>query len=137
MPAMIEHIDAIARKNGRDALYLEFHPQTRDEQRRYNHESDEKRDMVIAWLDEHGFKWKACGPYADLRRMDSYRGQIYLDVPFDESLPTYCELRDYLENPDGSMRHDGVRFYALPLAHAMKNAVHDAPGFWERWAEDL
>ncbi len=28
MPALIEHIDAIARPKGRAALYLEFHPQS-------------------------------------------------------------------------------------------------------------
>jgi hypothetical protein len=33
------------------------------------------------------------------------------------------------------MRHDGVRFYAMSLDHAMDNAEHDEPGFWERWAE--
>jgi hypothetical protein len=69
--------------------------------------------------------------------MAPYLGQVYIDVPYDESLSEYRELRDYLEHPDGTMRHDGVRFYAMPLDYAMQNAAHDEPGFWERWAEDF
>jgi hypothetical protein len=53
----------------------------------------------------------------------------------DETDPRYCQLRDYLEHPDGSMRDDNVRFYVLKLEVAMQNAHHDEPGFWELWAE--
>jgi hypothetical protein len=67
--------------------------------------------------------------------MGPYLGQVYLDVPYDESLPEYCVLRDYLEHPDGTMRHAGVRFCVMPLDYAMRNAEHDEPGFWERWAD--
>lgn len=137
MPALIEHIDAIGRQKRRDVLYLTFHPQMRDAQSAYQYELDDRRDVVIAWLNEQGVAWKSCGPYANLRRMESYRGQIYLDVPFDENLENYRRLRDFLEHPDGSMRHEGIRFYVLPLSQAMENSEHDAPGFWERWAEDF
>lgn len=47
----------------------------------------------------------------------------------------YQTVRYYLEQMDGTMRFPTVRFYVLPLEHAMKNAHHDEPGFWERWAE--
>lgn len=132
---MIEHIDAIARKKARAVLYLEFHPQPFSEWRSYRYEEDPVRALVLAWLDEHGVPWTRCGPFADPRTMASYLGQIYLDVSYDESLPQYCLLRDYLEAPDGTMRHAGVRFYAMPLDLAMDNAEHDEPGFWERWAD--
>lgn len=137
MPAQIEHIDAIARQQGRAVLYLEFHPQPCSEWRTYRFEDDAMRSSVLAWLDAQGVAWKECGPFADPRVMAPYLGQVYLDVPYDESLPEYRVLRDYLEHPDGTMRHDGVRFYAMPLDHAMRNAEHDEPGFWERWAEDF
>jgi hypothetical protein len=134
MPQLIEHIDAIARQKGRDVLYLEFHPH--DDWRRYRYETDPMRDMILRWLDQHEVGWQTCGPYARPGCNGPYLGQIYLDVPFDESLPAYRSLRDYLELPNGSMRHDGVRFYAMPLAYANQNAEHDAPGFWERfWAD--
>lgn len=49
----------------------------------------------------------------------------------------YLALRDYLEHPDGTKRHAGVRFYAMPIEHAMENAAHDEPGFRERRVEDF
>lgn len=137
MPGLIEHIDSIARKNQRAALYLEFHPQPYTEWRRYNFQEDAVRDQTLAWLDAHGVRWHPCGPFADPRRLAPYLGQVYLDVPFDESMSEYRLLRDYLEYPDGSMRHESVRFYVMPLDYAMRNATHDAPGFWEGWAEEF
>lgn len=118
MPALIEHIDAIARSKQRDLLYLEF-------------DAHAGRAQVLAWLDLHGMPWQECGPFCDGSGMQSYRGQVYIEVPYDESLPQYRELRDYLEHADGSMRQDGVRFYAMPLSMAMRNVHHDEPGFWE------
>jgi len=137
MPGLIEHIDAIARKKGRTVLYLEFHPQPFSEWRNYEFDADTTRSAVLAWLDLHGVPWTRCGLFAKPRVMAPYLGQVYLDVPYDESLPEYCQLRDYLEYPDGSIRHAGVRFYAMSLDYAMQNAAHDEPGFWERWAEDF
>lgn len=137
MPRHIEHIDAIARKKGRAVLYLEFHPKPSKEWRDYRYEDDPARTAVLAWLDAQGVPWVECGPFANPNLMAPYLGQVYLDVPYDDTLPEYRTLCDYLEHPDGSMRHEGVRFYAMPLDHAMKNAEHDEPGFWERWAEDF
>lgn len=137
MPRLIEHIDAIARKKGRAVLYLEFHPQPFGEWKNYRFEDDRMRMSVLAWMEAHRVAWQECGPFADLRFMVPYLGQVYLDVPYDESLPEYRSLRDYLEHPDGTMRHAGVRFYVMPLDYAMHNAEHDAPRFWERWAENF
>jgi hypothetical protein len=135
MPALIEHIDAIARAEKRAVLYLEFHPLEAGERRAYRFEEDAVRSGVLSWLDAHGMRWRACGPFADPHRMASYLGQVYLDVPYDEALAEYRMLRDFLEHPDGTMRQRGVRFYAMPLEFAMRNAEHDEPGYWERWAE--
>lgn len=134
MPELIEHIDAIARKKQRDVLSIRFY--TRDTNFiAYNYMKDPERLRVIAWLDEHGVAWQPCGPVANENRMSSYRGEIYVDVPYDTTDPAYELLRDYLENPDGTMRHPTVTFEYYPLEMAMKNAHHDEPGFWDRWAE--
>lgn len=133
MPQLIEHIDAIARRKERAVLYLEFHP--RETWRDYRHEDDAVRRGVLAWFDGHDVAWQPCGPFAVPGRMLPYLGQVYLDVPYDADLPAYQELRDYLEHADGSMRHAGVRFYAMPLEQAQQNAEHDQPGFWERFWE--
>ena len=85
-----------------------------------------KKGRTVLYLEFHPQPFK---------KWRDYLGQVYIDVTYDENLPRYRTLRDYLEYPNGSIRHDGVRFYAMSLDHAMKNAEHDEPGFWERWAE--
>lgn len=137
MPQLIEHIDAIARRKQCDVLYLEFHPTSAAERRSYQFEQDPVRTAMLAWLDQHALRWRECGPLADPRAMSSYRGQVHVDVPYDESAPTYQLLRDHLELPDGSMRRPGVRFYVLTLELALTNAEHDDPDFWTRWAADF
>lgn len=132
---LLQHIDAIARARQRAVLYLEFHPQQRAGAAAYRVELDDVRDQFLAWLDTHGIGWQACGPLADVSRIESYRGQVCLDVPFDDTLPLYCLLRDALEHPDGSMKFATIRFMVLKLEVALRNAAHDAPGFWEGWAD--
>lgn len=142
MVMVIQHIDAIARQKQRDVLYLEFHPHGTepDGMRKalyYNYDADPVRLRILEGLDALGVPWMICGEYANVNRLPSYHGQVYLDVPHDEGNELYCRLRDFLEHPDGSIKHQGVRFHGLYLEQAMKNAEHDSPGFWERWAEDF
>lgn len=134
MPYIIHHIDKIARQKQRDVLYLEFHPESGDEGARYSFQRDPVRAEIIAWMNAQDINWAECGPVANTQVLEGYRGQIYIDVPFDDSLPTYCKLRDFLEYPDGKIRFPGVRFWVLALKRAMENAEHDRPGFWDEWA---
>lgn len=134
MPQLIEHIDAIARKKQRDVLSIRFYSRETD-LKKYDYDQDPERQRVIAWLDEHGIAWQPCGHVANENYMLSYRGDIYVDVPYDTTDSTYELLRDYLENLDGTMRYPTVTFEYYPLEMAMKNARHDEPGFWDRWAE--
>ncbi len=131
MPMLIPFIDAIARQKQRDVLHLEFCP----EQDGLDWAELPVRQQIIDWLTAHGIGWMPCGPFANVRVMESYRGQLYIDLPYDKALPAYQALEAFLENPDGSMRFPQVDFYCLTLDLAMKNAAHDAPGFWESWAE--
>lgn len=135
MPAEIDHVDAIARRERRDVLYLEFHPPARAAQRSYSYPHDTVRDAVLAWLGQNGFAFQPCGGIANPNAIWPYYGQVALDIHYDDADPRYRVLRDHLEHADGSMRIDGVRFCVMPLSHAMMNAEHDEPGFWERWAE--
>lgn len=143
MPQIIQLIDQIAREKQRDVLYLEFNPKPSeddffgDSNERYSFEHDPVRKKILNDLTEMGVSWRPCGHIANENYMASYCGQIYLDVPFDKELSLYQKLEQYLEYPDGSMRFENVRFYALPLSVAMKNAHHDEAGFWEKWAEDF
>jgi len=133
MPNVIQHIDQIAREKGRDVLYVVFHKKLTQP---VDWEASSIRRQIIKWLDDNGIAWRACGHVASTRFYSSYRGQIYIDVPFDERDPTYQKLRDYLEHPDGTMRYENAWFCYLPLTAAMQNVHHDEPGFWEKWAED-
>ncbi len=150
MPMLIEHIDAIARKKQRGVLYLEFHSpiskneNIEDEQSMFKDESSmlnvawetfPLRRHIIEWLDAHDITWKSCGHIANTSMMMSYCGQIYIDLPYDTSLPEYQSLEQFLEFPDGKMRFPEVTFCYLSLEMAMVNAAHDEIGFWERWAE--
>lgn len=134
---LVKHIDAIAREKQRAVLYLEFHPEERKLRSAYRFDQDVARDQLLTWLDSNEIVWQACGPVASVTRIEPYRGQVYLDVPFDESSPEYRKLKDTLENPDGTMKHSWVRFMVLPLEHALQNTEHDKPGFWDRWAEEF
>lgn len=139
MPALIEHIDAIARKLNRGVLFLSFGDNQEDGGFGYNYdwENSESRKTITEWLDTKGIGWRPCAEFANLNGWMSYRGQIYLDVPYDKDLPIYQELEAYLEHPDGTFRFPDIAFIYLPLEIAMRNSEHDEPGFWERWAENF
>lgn len=145
MPMLIEHIDAIARQKQRDVLYVVFNSPASDNQ-------DEKeilgqadlewetlpiRQQIIDWLDAQGIGWKPCGHFADVNLMMGYRGRLYIDLPFNKSLPAFQALTAFLELPDGSMRFPEATLFYYPLDKAMENAAHDEPGFWARWAENF
>ena len=153
MPLLLEHIDAIARQIQRGVLYLEFHPLARAPQAGENLSAQDVwawktmpdsawqalpiRQQVIDWLDAQGIGWQPCGHFADVGLMMGYRGQLYIDLPYDQSLPSYQALEAFLENPDGTMRYREALFFYCSLEEASKNATHDAPGFWARWAENF
>jgi hypothetical protein len=135
MPQLLEHIDAIARKLKRDVLYLDFEKAKRPHYNDYR--QLESRIRILQWLDSEHIHWCECGPYASETTMRSYAGEIFLDVPFDETDTQYRKVQAFLEHPDGSMRFDDVNFYIVTLQLAMRNAHHDEPGFWERWADNF
>ena len=153
MPELIKHIDAIAREKQRGVLYVAFRspPSKHVDLDEIGDDGDEIEDVnsgidwetlpirqeIINWLDEHGIAWEKCGHYAQTNLMMGYRGQLYIDLPYDRSLPAYQMLEAFLENPDGSMRFAKMMFIYLSLEMAMKNAAHDEPGFWEKWAENF
>ena len=142
----IEHIDAIARKKKRDVIFVEFHQLKKGKGRKNRHPYDalvlewehlSARRKVIEWLDAKAIRWSPCGNFADLDYVLSYRGQLYIDLPYDSELPVFQQLTAFLEKPDGSARIPGVKFLYCTLEQAMMNAFHDESGFWESWAESF
>jgi hypothetical protein len=142
MPVLIEHIDAIARKKQRDVLFVRFNdPETQISASATVATSCVHwrelpiRQTLIDWLDSNQIDWDLCGPIASVNGMPGYRGQIYIDVPFDPNLPECQSVLSFLEYPDGTFRFPEAELCCLRLETAMLNAAHDEPGFWERAAE--
>ena len=134
MPLLLEHIDAIARKKGRDVLLVVFDSTSDDI---FDYKTLPARKDLIAWLKANNIEFRECADIAREDGFDSYRGQLYLDVCYDENDPLYIKLRDHLENPDGSSRIPDVMFCCLPLQIAMQNKHHDESGFWDKWIENF
>lgn len=134
MPQMLEHIDAIGRRLKRDVLFLAFEPAAG---RPSDYDKLEVRKHILQWLDSEGIAWCPCGDYARENVLRSYAGQVFVDVPFDEQDGRYRKLQSFLEFPDGKMRFEKVKFYVVTLGAALKNAHHDEPGFWDKWAENF
>lgn len=133
---LIDYIDKIARDKQRDVLYVDFYEvmmgYPADYQLIKNYETCEARQRLIQWCEDHGITAYPCGPVArgkeDYR---SYRGQLYIDVPFDKTDSDYQKVENLLENEDGSRKIPGVRFCYFPLVVAMENAHHDELGYWD------
>lgn len=139
MARYLRHIDHIARIKQRDVLYLLFRDSSYSPEliKFHEYEDDPNRADAIQWLDSVGISWAPCFREADENSIRPYKGDIYLDVPFDLNDPDYQKLAEHFELPDESNRIKGVYFCYFPLQEAMKNAHHDEPGFWDQWAENF
>ena len=96
-----------------------------------DYENFEIRKTLLQWFEDNHITVYPCGPFAKVGTMESYRGQLYIDIPFDQSNPDYQKIERLLENEDGTMKFPQVLFLYLPLEIAMINAHHDEPGYWE------
>jgi len=135
MPNLISHIDKIGREKQRDVLTLEFHDDKTGFYQPY--QFSKSRQMLLAWLKENNIPHYQCGPYASETTMASYKGQIYIDVPYDKKDLVYSKLAAYIENPDGSCKFDGTFFRCYSLAHCFRNAHHDVPSFWQEKSKNF
>lgn len=94
MPQTLEHIDAIARRLKRDVLYLDFLKAQRPHREDYRR--IESRSHIVQWLDREGISWSECGPLASEAVIRSYAGEIFIDVPFDETDAQYRKVQVFL-----------------------------------------
>jgi hypothetical protein len=130
MVEILEHIDAISRREERDVILIEFE-ESNSGIRAWKQNATRKK--VLQWLDEHDIGWVKCFGVADEGVLEAYAGQIYVNCPLDEANSSYRALSDFLEDPDGNAHFTGYRFLYVPLEIANKNAHHDEPGFWENF----
>ena len=135
MPQLVGPIDRIARQKQRDVLFITFHDDDgfcSD----FDWENCLIRQEVIDWLETNAIPYQQCFSMgSDGLLCCPYQGQLYLDAPYERNDPLYQKVEGYFENPDGTMRLPGVKFWLLPLATAMKNAHHDDPHYGDSFVE--
>lgn len=115
MPQLLQHIDAIAREKNRDVLFLHFEHYQED-----GEGDDPIRSIVLAWLEDHEIEYVPCMGLEQEGFVDTYAGDIYIDLAVDEQDETYRELCEYLEDDEGNMLLDGVLFFVLSLEIAQE-----------------
>lgn len=115
MPQLMQHIDAIAREKNRDVLFVHFENYEENEQN-----PDSNRQDVLSWLEQNDIPYEKCMGLEEESSIDSYWGDIYIDVPFDLENEQYQMLSDYLEDEHGEMKIEGVYFFVLYLETAIE-----------------
>lgn len=141
MPMLIETIDRIARIKARDVLYISFNydmlcpkENTDDDDNfnkmfSYDYANCLVRQQLIDWLEQNQIAYQPCLPFSSSILMGGYFGHLYVDIPYDESLPDYQKLSQHLETAEGQMKIKGLVFCYLPLEPAMTNKHRDKPDF--------
>ena len=128
MPARIETIDAIARRLGRDVIFLDI----RNDASRPIRDRPEFIDAT-EWLDAEGIGWKAClGFVPGMLLIEGGPRAIHIEAPFKPGSPLLARLEARFETPDGQPYHPGMILSLLTLEDALVNADQDEPGFWDR-----
>ena len=132
MPVVIRTLDQIAREKQRGAIFITFqkeverlpgYPDCMD-YRIFDYERDQKRILFVKWLYENHINFEECFGCGSVRSW-RHKGQIYLDVPYDESNSQYQLLRQYIENLDGSLKDPEVAWCFLKLETAIQYEYYD------------
>jgi len=144
MSRVLQTLDQIARKKQRDVMYITFHKKPESESANaidseefssFDWQGCASRKEAISFLEEHQIPYQMCfdaQPTGGVLVLAMpYKGQIYIDMPYDQTDELCNKLEGYLENQDGSPKLPDVYLWLYPLEMAMKNAEHDEPGFWD------
>lgn len=125
MPMVLEHIDEIARRVGRDVLMamppaavykrvmLDSLPESSEQA---DWETLDTRRKAIAFLEREGIGWTAyfglevpgliCRPYL---------GEIFIDIANEAADKNYWKVCAFFEYPDGSPRRTDFQLFLVPL----------------------
>ena len=126
MPRVLKHIDQIGREKNRDVLFVQFDKKVFP---KYDYKNYNNRAELLTWLDDNNIAYEECFGVASDNGFESYRGQLYIDVVFDETLDKYNLLNTHIEPQDGVLRFEGIGLWTLPLSIAVKNAYMDDPDY--------
>lgn len=127
MPILLETIDAIARRQQRDVIFLDI----RNGQDRSVRDRPEIAEATAS-LDAEGIAWTACLGFAPgMLLIGGGPRAIHIDVAFDPSSAVLAKLETRFETPDGQPRHSDLVLTLLTLEDAQINAEQDSLGFWD------
>lgn len=123
MAYILDTIDTLARRLGRDVLYLTLPDQVSFD-----------LDPITTWLDEQGFGWCLCFAFSeDSVYVEGGPTCLYIDLPYDESCERVRQVDDHFNDKSGTPVIAEVETSLLRLQDAARNAHQDAPDFWENW----
>lgn len=113
MPKLLHHIDEIACERQHDVILVEFHNFAVGYHLDY--QSNPSRRAIVEWLDDNNIPHWECSGVPSGFGCPRYRGEIYIDVPYDRDDTLYMKIESFFENPDGTNRHEGawLRGYTL------------------------
>lgn len=125
MPMVLEHIDGIARRLGRDVLVAMPPPAVHrlgdldfllEESEQTAWEEVDTRRKAIAFLEMEGIAWTPCfGLEVPGLIFRPYLGEIFIDVANDPTDVKYGKVCAFFEHPGGTPRHEDFRLFLVPL----------------------
>jgi hypothetical protein len=119
MPVRIETIDAIARRLGRDVIFLDIRDRLEIAE-------------ATAWLDAEGIGWAPFLRFVPgMLLIEGGPRAIYIETPFEPGAPALAKLEGQFETPDGHPCHPDLILTLLTPEDAVINAEQDTPGFWD------
>ena len=122
MARVLKHIDQIGREKNRDVLFIQF---DRKVFPKSDYKNYKNRAELLNWFDNNDISYEECFGVASDNGFGSYRGQLYIDVVFDETLDTYNLLNNHIEPQNGVFRFEGIGLWTVPLSMAMENSYMD------------
>ena len=121
MVALLYHIDEIARRIKRDVLWVAFEYSERGSLEKMPRRLRQHRSKIITWLSKRNIRYQECYGVFDGALEEPYRGDVFVDLPLDNSNADFVALEEMLETAGGSSKIEGIVLYALPLKVARKN----------------
>lgn len=134
MVMLVEYLDAIARRKKRDVLYVDFEPALGPCSDRSAWMILPVRMQLIEWFCEQDIELEAAVfvPNDELLITPPYRGEFYIDIPYDKDDPKCQLVLQHMETSDGFSKLPGARLCLLEFSVAEKYAYRDLPGFLEK-----
>lgn len=113
MPKLLHHIDEIACQRQHDVIFVEFHHF--DSKRPQDYLTNASRTEIVNWLTDNKIPHWECSSMPSGFGSVRYRGEIYIDVPYNREDSLYLKIESFLENSDGTMRFKNALFRGVTL----------------------